>query len=297
MKRGKSKALRKNKTRNKRSRLRTRRQRGSGGCIGWFCSNNVTGVNEGAHRPPLTARPRVTAATLQAEPNTLTLNPMFNKQRRLARVQTDPVTLTLNPMFNKNRATLQAQTVRQPSLLPPVAKPPDMKTVELIKSGLLIINEQKQHIKNGLQRLDDIFTQVIQAAREDNTAAFKRKISMMKLIIDRIRTAISMINNNNVMIKALLRRGPTLNPETYNYEIENVQFNYNDYQNLFKLNNNFGNHPSIMNQLITLLDIGNLMLLIQQDTAATAATAATAGAFPPPATAATFPAPGGGSTF
>ena len=126
MKRGKTKTLHKNK--NKRSRLRTRRQRGAGGCWGGFCSFNKpqnTGVNEGAHRPPLTVR----SATLQAEPNTLTLNPMFNKQRRLLRVGTDPVTLTLNPMFNQERAILQAQTVRQASLLPSVAATPNMKTV------------------------------------------------------------------------------------------------------------------------------------------------------------------------
>lgn len=47
MKLAKSRRLRKNK--NKRNKLRTRRQRGSGGCFGGFCSTNNPAVNEAAH--------------------------------------------------------------------------------------------------------------------------------------------------------------------------------------------------------------------------------------------------------
>jgi hypothetical protein len=273
MKRGKTKTLHKNK--NKRSRLRTRRQRGAGGCWGGFCSNNVTGVNEGAHGPPLTVR----TATLQAEPNTLTLNPMFNKQRRLLRVGTDPVTLTLNPMFNQERAILQAQTVRQPSLLPSVTATPDMKTVELIKSALVTTNELKGSIKRALEKIKGQFTRLMTAAAAHNRHTYSNSTISIQTNVKIIKRATSMINNNKLMINALLIRNPTLNPETYNYEIENIKFNYDDLQNLSIFNDNFGKNTAMINELITLREIYNLMVLIQQDTNVSGATAA---AFPPP---------------
>jgi hypothetical protein len=276
MKRDKLKSRAVRKSKNKRSRLRTRRQRGAGGCWGGICSFNKpqnTGVNEGAHRPPLTVR----TATLQAEPNTLTLNPMFNKERRQLRAVTEPVTVTLNPMFNAERATLQAHTVRQPSLLPSVAATPDMKTVELIKSGLVTTNELKGSIKRALEKIKGQFTRLMTAAAAHNAHTFNNSKISIQTNINIIKRAISTINNNKVMINALLIRNPTLNPETYNYEIENTKFNYDDLQNLFIFNDNFGKHTAMMNDLITLREIHNLMVLIQQDTNATAATAA---AFP-----------------
>jgi hypothetical protein len=65
-----SRVITKSKSKRRRNKLRTKRQRGSGGCWGGLCSGNNTGVNLTAHLPPPPPPPPPT------EKVTLTENPL-----------------------------------------------------------------------------------------------------------------------------------------------------------------------------------------------------------------------------